>query len=70
MTTVSAIVVDPVFAPDVPVIVTVTGPPTTAFAAAVSVTTVPVAVGLVVKAAVTPAGRPVAASVTLPVKVP
>ncbi len=66
----AAMVVDAVFAPEVPVIVTVTGPVTVAFAAAVRVSVVPVEVGFVVNAAVTPLGKPVATRVTLPVNAP
>jgi len=66
--TVSAMVVEAVSAPDVPVIVTVAGPPTAALLLAVSVTMLELVAGLVEKLAVTPLGRPVAASVTLPVK--
>ena len=66
--TVSAIIVDAVSALDVPLIVTVTGPPTAALLLAVSVTTLEPVVGFVANAAVTPLGSPLAASVTLPVK--
>jgi hypothetical protein len=64
--TVSAIVVEAVTLPEVPVIVTV-DVPVVAVAAAVNVTTLDPVAGFVPKLAVTPAGRPVAASVTLPV---
>jgi hypothetical protein len=54
--------------PEVPVIVTVTGPPTVAVPEAVRVSTLVLAVvGLGLKLAVTPLGSPVAASVTPPV---
>jgi hypothetical protein len=65
--TVSVIVVVWVVLPDVPVIVTVAAP-VVAVALAVNVTTLVLVVGFVPKAAVTPAGRPDAASVTLPLK--
>jgi hypothetical protein len=64
--TVRAIVVDAVSAPEVPLIVTVTGPPVTAVALAESVRTLDAVAGLVAKDAVTPLGRPVAASITPP----
>jgi hypothetical protein len=64
--TVRAIVVVSVRAPEVPVIVTVAGP-VVAVALAVSVRTLVEVVGLVPNTAVTPLGRPDAASVTLPV---
>lgn len=64
--TVSAMVVVAVCVPDVPVMVTVAAP-TVAVLLAVSVSTLVLAVGLVAKAAVTPAGRPVAVRVTEPV---
>ena len=57
--TVSAMVVDAVVPPEVPVIVTVTGPPLTAEPPAVSVSKLPPLVGLGVKPAVTPVGKPV-----------
>jgi len=66
-TTVSATVVDAVRLPEVPVIVMVLVP-AVAVLLAVNVATLDPLVGLVAKAAVTPAGRPVAARVTLPVK--
>jgi hypothetical protein len=54
--------------PEVPVIVTVTGPPTVAVLVAVSVMALePPVVGLGLNAAVTPLGRPEAEKVTLPV---
>jgi hypothetical protein len=64
--TVSAMVVDAVSAPEVPLMVTVTGPPTVAVLVAVSVSTLDPVVGLVAKPAVTPLGNPLAARVTLP----
>ena len=64
----SAMVVDAVSAPDVPVMVTVAGPPTVAVLLAVKVNTLEPVVGLVAKLAVTPEGRPVEARVTEPVK--
>jgi hypothetical protein len=64
--TVSAIVVEAVRLPEVPVTVTVTVP-VVAVPAAVSVSTLVPVVGFVAKLDVTPLGRPVAASVTLPV---
>lgn len=65
--TVSAIVVDAVRLPEVPVMVTVEVPMVAAELAANVTTLLPVA-GLVPKVAVTPLGKPVAASVTLPAK--
>jgi len=59
-------VVDAVRVPEVPVIVTVAAP-MVAVLLAVSVSTLEPVVGLVAKAAVTPEGRPEAASVTLAV---
>jgi hypothetical protein len=53
--------------PEVPVMVTVTVP-VVAVPLAVNVTTLVLVVGFVPNAAVTPAGRPEAASVTLPLK--
>jgi hypothetical protein len=53
--------------PEVPVMVTVEVP-AVAVLAAVKVTTLLLVVGLVANAAVTPVGNPVAANVTLPVK--
>jgi hypothetical protein len=68
MLTVSAMVVDAVSVPEVPVMVTVTGPPTVALLLAISVSTlVPVVVELGLKLAVTPVGSPVALRVTPPV---
>ena len=67
--TVKAMVVVWVNVPDVPVTVTV-AVPVVAVALAVSVSTLVPVVGLVPKAAVTPAGRPEALSVTDPVKPP
>ena len=55
--------------PEVPLMVMVAGP-VRAVLLAVSVSTLDLAAGLVAKAAVTPVGRPVAASVTLPVNPP
>jgi hypothetical protein len=67
--TVSKTVVDCVRLPDVPVMVTVTGPPAVAVDEAVSDSTLdPVIVGLGLKLAVVPAGKPVAANVTPPLK--
>jgi hypothetical protein len=67
MFTVSATVVVSVRVPEVPVIVTVTGPPLVAVLLAVKVSTlVPVVVGLGLKLAVTPLGNPLAARVTPP----
>ena len=68
-TTVRTMVVVAVRVPEVPVIVTVEVP-TVAVALAVNVITLVPVVGLVPKVAVTPAGRPVAAKVTLPVNPP
>ena len=65
--TVKAIMVDAANAPEVPLMVTVTGPPAVAVLLAVSVSTLEFVVGLAAKAAVTPLGRPVAARVTAPV---
>ncbi len=65
--TITETVVEPVKLPDVPVIVTVEVPGA-AVLLAVSVNTLDAVAGLVAKLAVTPLGRPVAASVTLPVK--
>jgi hypothetical protein len=65
-TTVRAMVVVAVRLPEVPVMVTVAAP-TVAVLLAVSVSTLVPVVGLVPNAAVTPLGRPDAASVTLPV---
>jgi hypothetical protein len=64
-TTVSAIVVVSVSEPEVPVMVTVTGPPTVAVLEAVKVSTLVLAVvGLGLKLAVTPLGCPLAERVT------
>ena len=68
-TTVRAMVVVAVVEPEVPVMVTVEVP-TVAVALAVNVITLVPVVGLAPKVAVTPAGRPVAAKVTLPVNPP
>jgi hypothetical protein len=66
--TVTATVVDSLNVPEVPVIVTVTGPPTVAALVAVSVIALePPVVGSGLNAAVTPLGRPEAKKVTLPV---
>jgi hypothetical protein len=65
--TVRAMVVDAVRVPEVPVTVTVTGPPALAVLLAVSVNTLEPAVGFVAKLAVTPLGKPVADRVTEPV---
>src|SRR6476660_5606427 len=67
--TVSAMVVLLVVLPDVPVMVTVAAP-VVAVLVAVSVSTLRPVVGFVPNAAVTPLGRPDAASVTLPVNPP
>lgn len=64
--TVSAIGVDAVTLPDVPVMVTVACP-TVAVLLATSVSELDPVVGLVPKLAVTPLGKPVAARVTAPV---
>jgi len=68
-TTVSAMVVVAVVLPEVPLMVTVAAP-VVAVLLAVSVSTLVPVVGLVPNAAVTPLGRPEAASVTLPVNPP
>jgi hypothetical protein len=68
--TVSAMVVLAVVAPEVPVIVTVTGPPVVAVLLAVSVSTLEVADEVGLNEAVTPLGRPVAAKDTAPVNPP
>lgn len=68
--TVSAMVVVAVVLPEVPVMVTVTGPPKVAVLLAVSVSTLEVAEDAGLNDAVTPLGNPVAANVTLPVKPP
>ena len=69
--TVRAMVVVALRRPEVPEMVTVTGPPTVAVLLAVSVSTLEPVVGLVAKAAVTPSGRGAgAARVTLPVNPP
>jgi hypothetical protein len=66
--TVTATVVDAVRLPEVPVMVTVTGPPTVAVLVAQSVIALePVVAGLGLNAAVTPLGKPEAEKVTLPV---
>src|SRR5579863_3767603 len=67
--TVSAIVVVAVVVPLVPVMVTMELPVAAVLLAA-NVTTLLLVVGLVANVAVTPLGRPDAASVTLPVKLP
>jgi hypothetical protein len=67
--TVSAMVVVAVVLPEVPLMVTVAAP-VVAVLLAVSVSTLLPVVGLVPKAAVTPLGRPDAASVTLPLNPP
>jgi hypothetical protein len=66
--TVSATVVVAVSEPEVPVIVTVTGPPTVAVPVAVSVNTLDPVAGFVPNDAVTPLGKPLAERVTLPEK--
>jgi len=68
--TVSAMAVVEVRAPEVPVTVTVTGPPTVAEPLAVSVTTWVPSVEPAAKLAVTPLGKPDAASATVPVNPP
>lgn len=68
--TVSDTVVDAVLLPEVPLMVTVTGPLIVAVAAAVSVSTLVLVVGLVAKVAVTPLGKPLAESVTPPANPP
>lgn len=65
--TVSANDVDSVNDPEVPVMVTVAGPPTVAVLVAVSVNTLDPVAGLVPNSTVTPLGNPLATSVTLPV---
>lgn len=67
--TVSAMVVEAVTLPEVPVMVTVEVP-VVAELLAVNVSTLVPVVGLVPNAAVTPVGRPDAARVTLPVNPP
>ena len=64
---VSAIVLDAVRLPEVPLMVTLLAP-TTAVLAAVKVTTLVPVAGFAAKAAVTPLGRPLAVNVTLPLK--
>jgi hypothetical protein len=64
--TVSAIVVDAVRLPEVPVMVTVARP-VVAVPLAVNVTPLEPVVGFVAKLAVTPLGRPLATRATLPV---
>jgi len=63
-------VVEAVSVPEVPLIVTVTGPPAVAVLLTVSESTLELVAGLVAKEAVTPLGNPDAASVTLPVNPP
>ena len=65
--TVSATVVDAVSVPDVPLMVTIEVPEVAELLAVKVRTLLPVA-GLVPNAAVTPAGNPEAARVTLPLK--
>ena len=65
--TVRLMVVVCVKAAEVPVMVTVVGPPVVAEALAVSVSRLVPVVGLVAKPAVTPLGNPEAARLTLPV---
>jgi hypothetical protein len=67
--TVSAIVVDAVIDPDVPVIVAM-DVPAAAVLLALKVSTLEPVVGLVPGVAVTPAGKPATASITLPVNPP
>jgi hypothetical protein len=65
--TVAATVVDSLNVPEVPVMVTLTGPPAMAELVAVSVIALePAVAGLGLNAAVTPLGRPEAEKVTLP----
>ena len=64
--TVSATVVDAVSDPEIPLIVTVTGPPTVAALAAVRVRTLDPVAGFVPNDAITPPGNPLAEKVTLP----
>ena len=64
--TVRAMVVDVFRLPEVPVMLTVTGPARAAVLLAVSVSTLELVAGLGVKDAVTPLGRPEIASVTTP----
>jgi len=64
--TVRAMVVDAFRLPEVPVMLTVTGPARAAVLLAVSVSTLELVAGLGVKDAVTPLGRPETASVTTP----
>ena len=66
--TVSAMVVLAVVLPEVPVIVTVTGPPVVAVLLAVSVSTLEVAEEVGLNDAVTPLGSPVAVNDGLPLK--
>ncbi len=68
--TVSATVVLAVVLPEVPVMVTVTGPPVVAVLLAVSVSTLEVVDDVGLNEAVTPLGRPVAVNETLPVNPP
>ena len=68
--TLTASVVLAVVVPEVPLMMTLNGPAMAAVLLAVSVSTLELEAGLVAKDAVTPAGRPEAASVTLPVKLP
>jgi hypothetical protein len=68
--TVSVTVVDEVRLPEVPVMMTVTGPPVAAEAAAVSVSTCVPATVPAAKLAVIPLGNPGAASETVPEKPP
>jgi hypothetical protein len=69
-TTVRAMVVVAVVLPEVPVMVTVTGPPTVAVLLAVNVSTLELVDDAGLNVAVTPLGRPVAVKVTLPVNPP
>ena len=66
--TVSATVVLAVVLPEVPVMVTVTGPPVVAELLAVSVSTLEVVDDVGLNEAVTPLGRPDAVKATVPVK--
>lgn len=63
-------VVDPVYEPETPLMVTVTGPPVVAVPVAVRVMTCVPARVPAAKAAVTPLGRPAALKVAVPEKPP
>jgi hypothetical protein len=69
--TVTAMVADAVRVPEVPVMVTVTGPPVVAVLMAVRVSALePLEIGFGLNDAVTPVGRPLAAKVTAPLNPP